>query len=239
MEKAEVAIATISWARNEQEEALLRRSLEQLATLDVPIFITDGGSGESFLQFLRSHSNFTLLEPAKGLWPQTKGSLVGAYESGAKSIFYTEPDKADFFTHHLPKFIHEVSFDEQTGVVLAARSLRGFGSFPQFQQMTETTINNCCEEIIGEAFDYVYGPFLLNSELIAYLKDLTPNIGWGWRPYTFNIAKRLGLRVTAISGDFLCPPDQQHDDHSERLHRMRQLAQNIEGLTLSTSATLD
>lgn len=239
MEKSEVAIATISWARNDQEEALLRSSLEQLATLDVPIFITDGGSGDSFLQFLRSHSNFTLLEPAKGLWPQTKSSLLGAYESGAKSIFYTEPDKAGFFTHYLSNFIHEASVDENTGVVLAARSLRGFGSFPQFQQMTETTINNCCEEIIGEAFDYVYGPFLLNSKLVPYLKDLAPHIGWGWRPYTFNIAKRLGFRVTAISDDYLCPPDQRQDDPAERLYRMRQLIQNIEGLTLSTSATLD
>ena len=238
MNKSEVAIATMSWARNEQEEALLRQSLEQLAQLDVPVFITDGGSGESFLEFLRSYPHFTLLEPAKGAWMQTRSSLLAAYHSGTKAIFYTEPDKASFFTHHLSDFMHEASFDENTGVVLAARSLRGFGSFPQFQQMTETTINNCCEEIIGEAFDYVYGPFLLNCKLIPYLKDLTPNIGWGWRPYTFNIAKRLGFSVNAISGDYLCPPDQLQDDPAERLYRMRQLSQNIEGLTLSTSATL-
>jgi hypothetical protein len=70
------------------------------------------------------------------------------------------------------------------------------------------------------------------------LETLPDTIGWGWRPYAFNLAMRLGYRVGAVTGDFLCPPDQRHDTPAERLYRMRQLVQNIEGLTLSTTTTL-
>lgn len=239
MDKKEVIIATITLARNEEEEAVLRTSLAQLAELNLPVYITDGGSGESFLQFLRSFSNFTVLDPQKGLWLQTKNSLSAAYGTGSKFIFYTEPDKTGFFIHSLLQMLNEISVDPQTGIVLASRSAKGFESFPAFQQMTETAINNCCAELIGKPADYVYGPFLLKSELVPYLSELAEHIGWGWRPYTFNIAKRLGYQVDAFTGDFLCPADQQQDNAKERIHRMRQLSQNIEGLTLSTSATLE
>ena len=238
MDKKEVVIATMTLARNDEEEAVLRTSLAQLAKLNVPVFITDGGSGESFLQFLRSFSNFTVLNPQKGLWMQTINSLSAAYSAGSEFIFYTEPDKTGFFAHSLLQMLNEISVDSQTGIILASRSAKGFMSFPPFQQMTETTINNCCAEIIGETVDYVYGPFLLKRELVPYLRELAQHIGWGWRPYIFNIAKRLGYQVNAFTGDFLCPADQQQDNEKERIHRMRQLSQNIEGLILSTSVTL-
>ncbi len=237
MNKKDVAISTITWARNDQEEAALRKALERLAALDMPVFITDGGSRESFLEFLGRFPNFRLGdEPKRGVWPQTKTSLGAAYESGTPFILYTEPDKADFFAHALPGLLSKIAVDEQTGVLIFGRSSEGFATFPAFQQMTETTINACCAEVIGPPVDYVYGPFLLTRALVPHLETLNEGIGWGWRPYVFNIAKRLGYRVEALAGDFACPPDQRQDTPAERIYRMRQMVQNIEGLTLSVSA---
>ena len=239
MNTKDLSIATITWARDEREEILLRASLQQLAKLQVPVFITDGGSANSFLDFLRSFPNFTLAqETVKGVWSQAKNSLTTAYQSNSPFIFYTEPDKKDFFETGLPRMLSEVAVDAETGVVTASRSTDGFATFPAFQRMTETTINNCCAEIIGSPVDYTYGPFLMNRNLVPYLMQKQEDTGWGWRPYTFNIAKRLGYTVTAFTDDFMCPVDQREDNAKERIYRMRQLNQNIQGLVLSTSVQL-
>jgi hypothetical protein len=92
--------------------------------------------------------------------------------------------------------------------------------------------------VIGKKFDYTYGPFLLNSRLVPYLDHIKEDIGWGWRPYLFSVADRLGLEVAATTQNFQCPPDQQEDDAKERIYRMRQLEQNIRGIVLSTTINL-
>lgn len=239
MNKNNLAIATITWSRDEMEENLLRQSLQQLAATGIKIFITDGGSGAAFLAFMRSFQNFSVSEATvKGVWAQASSSLSAAYQSGVPFIFYTEPDKLHFFRASLQGMLDAVQTDEQTGIVLAARSATGFATFPAFQQMTETTINNCCAAVTGKTYDYTYGPFLLNRQLVPYLEQMREDTGWGWRPYAFNIACRLRYRVEALEGDFTCPVSQRQDDSAERIYRMRQLQQNIHGTVLSTNAVL-
>jgi hypothetical protein len=239
MNTTDLSIATMTWARDDAEEALLRRSLGLLAGLGVPVFVTDGGSPAPFLDFLRGLPHTTVLSPPEsGLWMQTRTSLQAAHDAGTPFVLYTEPDKADFFAQFLPRLLAEAAGDDGLGVLLFARSDRGFASFPAFQQMTETTINRCCREVIGAPADYVYGPFLLNRAVGPHLETLPETIGWGWRPYAFNVARRLGYRVESATGDFRCPAEQREDTPTERIYRMRQLVQNIEGLTLSTAATL-
>lgn len=240
MNKNKIAIATITWSRTRQEEELLRESLHYLAALQIPVFITDGGSGEDFLAFLSSFPNFTVIAPTeKGLWAQANTSVLAAYHAGADFIFYTEPDKRPFFKDLATSFIANAPEDPLTGIVLAARSEKGFRTFPEFQRGTETTINNCCREIIGKDFDYTYGPFLMNRNLIPYFHFVKENIGWGWRPYLFGIAHRIGYDVVAVEDDFECPVSQREDNASERIHRVRQLHQNIQGLLLSGSIKLE
>lgn len=237
MDKKELAIATIAWARTEQEESALRLSLEQLATLGIPVFITDGGSSSSFLSFLQGLPFFTVLS-AKGLWAQARKSIAAASQSGANVILYTEPDKFTFFRDHLPEMIAQSSMTNEDGVILASRSAAGFASFPPFQQVTETTINQCCKDIIGKDIDYCYGPFLFNAVLVPLLDTLPENCGWGWRPFLFATAYRKGLSISAFVADFACPPEQQGEDATERIYRMKQLAQNIDGLVQAATAPL-
>jgi hypothetical protein len=239
MEKNKLSIATITWARTEAEEHLLKLSLQKLAALNIPVFITDGGSNPGFLEFLGSFPQFKLLQTnAKGVWAQAKNSLFAAYQAGSEFILYTEPDKHDFFSIYLSQMLSEPNLNDQSGIVLAARSTEGFETFPPFQRMTETTINNCCAEVAGKSLDYTYGPFLLNSKLVPYLDLVQEDIGWGWRPYAFIIASRLGYRVESYSKDFSCPSEQREDDHVERIYRMRQLEQNIRGIVLAATIKL-
>src|SRR3954465_13426045 len=155
MEKNKFSIATMTWARDEEEEKLLRSALPLLAALDVDVHITDGGSGEGFLAFLKSFPQFKVWPATeKGLWAQVKNSLDYAFKEAKPFILYTEPDKFDFFRDALPAFVERAQATERTGVVMASRSPLGFASFPAFQQMTETAINKCCDEITGMSADY-------------------------------------------------------------------------------------
>lgn len=230
-----VSVATISWARNEEEEKLLQNALRHLSDLGLPVYITDGGSSQNFLQFLHGLSNFTVSN-AKGLWPQAKSSIMKA-GNNSKFVLYTEPDKLDFFSNYVAKML-ELLISENTGVILASRSSKGFSTFPVFQQMTENTINQCCKEVIGKDLDYCYGPFLFHSKLIASIESLKDDCGWGWRPFLFAIAHRLGFTLESYQNDFGCPPDQRIDNEAERIYRMKQLIQNLNGLIDATTVDL-
>lgn len=235
MDKSKISVATITWARDAREEQVLRESLASLAVLNIPVFLSDGGSGQAFLDFVNSFPHFTLVAPPdQGLWAQARTSLKAALASQPEFICYTEPDKADFFRLALPAFLAQAPDQQQVGVVLASRSAAGFATFPAFQQATETTINQCCAEIIGPSVDYTYGPFLLRPELVTYVDLLPEDIGWGWRPFIFGVAHRQGYQVASWQADLACPPDQRQDSPAERHYRIRQLSQNIEGLLLST-----
>lgn len=239
MNKSDLVIATITLARDAAEEALLRTSLPLLAALEIPVFVTDGGSGPEFLEFLHGFPNFNILKAKeKGVYAQAKTSVLAAQVAGASFILYTEPDKRDFFRDFLPAFIAAAPATEKIGVIPASRSAAGFGTFPAFQRTTETTINQCITEITGISGDFTYGPFLFNRVLAPYLNAVTEDIGWGWRPFIFGVAHRLGYTLAPYQANFCCPPEQQQDTPAERIYRMRQLVQNIQGLVLSASVAV-
>ncbi len=239
MKLTEIAIATMTLVRDEEEDRLLRESLSILAGYEIPVYITDGGSPASFLDFLKGFPSFTVAgAPAKGLFAQIRNSLTGALPGPRPFILYTEPDKK-FFFHELPAFLEEVTANEKTGIFLASRSKAGMASYAAFQQMTETCINKCCTEVTGHFLDYTYGPFILNKKLVPWLEQVQEDIGWGWRPFVFGVAHRLGLTLGEHRGDYLCPPEQQEDSAAERLYRMRQLEQSVRGIVLSASVGLD
>ena len=234
-----LSIATITWARTPGEENLLRQALEQLSAFNIPVFVTDGGSNSSFIYFVKSLPNFTLVTAeGKGLWPQVQSSLQAAYHSGSTFILYTEPDKKNFFDQSLAGFIKDAAENDKTGIVLAGRSANAFETFPLFQRTSEATINFCCSEITGHPLDYTYGPFLLNRKLVPYLLQVKNDIGWGWRPYSFCIAHHLGYQLNELTGNFECPDDQRTDDAMERIYRMKQLSQSIDGIVVATDSLL-
>lgn len=239
MDYGEVAVATMTWARDAAEEGLLRESLPLLAGLGAPVFVTDGGSGEGFTRFLRSLPGFEVCEPLeRGPWAQAGRSLRAAGASGRRFILYTESDKAGFFGAGLREFITEAGGGDDVGVVLASRSEGSFETFPEFQRMTEGALNRCCAEVVGRRFDFSYGPFLLNRELVGGLEAAPQDLGWGWRTYAFGLARRLGYRVESVVKDLPCPPGQRVDDARERLYRMRQLSRGVDGLVEAAAADL-
>ena len=235
MDKRYVAIATITLARDPAEHAVLLSGLETLAAFGCPVFVTDGGSDPDLVRCAREIEDVVLVEPAcRGVWPQARSSLRAALASGAERIFYTEPDKREFFRDNLAGFIGEAPHD--AGVVLVSRSAPTLATFPAFQQYTEGVINRCCAEVIEAPFDYRYGPFLLARDVVAHLASVPDDIGWGWRPCAFAIAHRLGLTVQSLARASACPSEQRSE--AERVYRMQQLAESVRGLVLGARAPL-
>ena len=238
MNRDEVAIATMTLARDAEEQRLLREALLVLASLGIPIYVTDGGSGEEFVSDLRRIPNATVCEATSdGLWPQTRRSLEAATASGARFVLYTEPDKRDFFQHGVGALIAQANSDSSAGVVLASRSRTAYSTFPVFQQYTESVINRCCTEVTRHAFDFSYGPFILNSAIVPKLRVLEGRIAWGWRTFTFGLARTLGLRLDQLEVGSPCPRAQRDDE--ERGYRMLQLAQSVEGAALAARIKLE
>jgi hypothetical protein len=165
-----------------------------------------------------------------GLTGQVKASVRRAREFQREWVLYLESDKELFVRESLRHFIASAARYSDAGVILASRSERAFGTFPVFQRRTESAFNAVAADVIGGPRDYLYGPFLMRQSLAVHVDAVAADLGWGWRPLIFALAGRRAGAVRAVDGDYGCPPDQLQEGHPERLHRVRQLAQNIEGL---------
>jgi hypothetical protein len=235
---ADICVATVTWARDTDEEALIRRALTTLSAAALPIVVADGGSSSRFVSSLRRVPHLTFAEPeGRGLVPQVKAALAAAARLQYEFILYTESDKQMFFEQKLERFLLNPPAADDVGVVIAARSDESFATFPRTQRVTESAINALTGDVVGHQGDYSYGPFLLNRRLAGYLDPLPADIGWGWRHYLFAVIARLGLRVVHVIDDLPCPQEQRAD--VEREHRLKQLTQNVSGLLLGMELPLN
>lgn len=235
-------------ARSEAEHDALLRALTALTMHGWPVVVTDGGSRPAFVEAVQQLPGLELHRtvPGAGLVAQVRRSLQAALAHGTSSLLYTEPDKIEFFATGLADFLRHAGVatpetaegrgpgrEGGDGVVLAARDQAGMATFPAFQQDTEGVINRSCAELTGIPGDYCYGPFLCAPALVPDILSVPDDLGWGWRPFTFLLAHRRGLGLRLVPAPHACPPDQRIDDHHERVHRMRQLEQNMRGLLLA------
>jgi len=234
-----VAIATVTLARDAGEEDLLRRALPSLARHAVQVCVSDGGSGNAFTEFLSGLENVEVIAPGRpGLVGQVLAAVEAAAAASSGYVLYTESDKAAFFDDGLEAVMQRAASLPEPALVLAARNERSFGTFPPLQRHTERTINELCGESFGAPGDYSYGPFVMHRSLAPWVRRVPADLGWGWRHFIFAVAHRLGQRILHVEGDHACPEDQRAEDDRERLHRLKQLDQNISGLQAGLAVQL-
>lgn len=236
MNTTSISVATITWARDEAEARLIVDALSSLAAARMPIAIADGGSPPDVVDVLAGLPDVSMVPcRERGLIHQVQASVSAAADRDRPFILYTESDKHEFFNESLAAFLSAASDTDDVGVVLACRTESAFATFPPLQRFCETTINVLTGETTGVVADYSYGPFLMRRELAARLGAVPARIGWGWRHYIFATAAQLGYRIAAIPGDHMCPEHQRQEDAAERVHRLRQLSQNVDGLVLASA----
>jgi hypothetical protein len=232
--RAELTVVTMTLARGAAEEETLLSALTALSALDLPVIVADGGSSPAFVEALRMLPRFNVHQAGggSGLVGQIRTALRQTPRDWPSRLLYTEPDKEFFFTEHLAEFLSVGLSMPSRNVVLAARSVRSFSTFPPTQQRTEGLFNSLCSRITDVSSDYCYGPFLMPSDLAGEIVGIDASVGWGWRPFLFARAFRLGLGIEPLTGDFDCPADQRDDGPEEQIHRVNQFKQNVNGLVL-------
>jgi hypothetical protein len=147
-------------------------------------------------------------------------------------VFYTEPDKIQFFAQQIEDFVTRSIGAGSRAVCLTARSPASFRAYPLHQQTTESTINEYCGEAFGISGDFSYGPFLIPTDVAAHVGCVPHHVGWAWRHFTFAVAHRLRYSLRMIEGNYECPSDQTGEGCAERAYRDRQLCENVAGLSL-------
>jgi hypothetical protein len=221
---------TMTMARGADEEALIARALRHASEAGFTIVACDSGSRAEFVEDIRALPRTTvLLSPVRGLVAQITYAMAAAIDRGATRIFYAEPDKDVFLERHATRFV-EAARQNADSVHVAARTSRALATFPPIQQFTERTINTLTSDVVGVSGDYSYGPMLLPVDAAKYTLQAPERIGWGWRHFVLARARRAGIAVALHAGDYECPPAQRGDTDTERIHRLKQLAQNIDGL---------
>jgi hypothetical protein len=75
-------------------------------------------------------------------------------------------------------------------------------------------------------------------ELAASLAGVPPHLGWGWRHFAFALAYRLGYPLVLLEGDHRGPIEQRAEDDAARVHRHRQLRENLGGLSAGLTTAL-
>jgi hypothetical protein len=226
-----VCLATISWARSSDEELLLRRSLSLLAAKGLPVAVADRGTTAPFVEFLRRLDGVEVVVPSTdGLVAQVKAAVGLASAFNRPFTLYVEPDKEQFFRDGLDGFLERALQHSGDSLVLAARSEESFATYPRMQLYTEGIINHLCREMLEAPGDYSYGPFLMSRALAGHVATLGNELGWGWRQAMFVAARRQGLNIRHVIGDYPCPPEQRVEDEPERRHRIHQLGQSLLGI---------
>ena len=231
MDTAQIAVATLTWARTRDESTGLAQSLASLVDVGLPVAVADREAEPTFGPKLRSLSGVSVVAPdAPSLVEQIKASIRAAAALGRRFVLYTEPDKERFFATRLRDFIQRAPDGVDVGVVVACRARCAFETFPPAQRQAEAIINTLTSETTGVVGDYSYGPFLMARSVVDDVMRLPDGLGWGWRIATFAAAQRRSLTIRHITGDYRCPPDQSIERPDDRSYRLRQLSENIQGL---------
>jgi hypothetical protein len=233
MDLTQISIATITLARNSKEELDLRKALVVLSKIGPPIVVADGGSQKSFIDFLRAQNFTVCTAKVKGLVSQVKAGLKTADRKfGKPFILYSEPDKLPFFEKGLSDFVKAIRPNENFGMAFASRNRRSFQTFPKGQQHAETAMNEFTELLIGRKSDYCYGPLLVSATHAELAQDSPNDLGWGWRFFLLGKMMKARRAVQQVERYFPCPKNQRSESKADRIYRLKQLHQNLQGLFL-------
>ena len=241
-----VAVVTMTLARTPAEGATLQRALHTLSQSGLPIYVGEGGSDRAFVAELSRVPHLQICPlPTRckpSLVKQVRAAVAGAESAAVDYVLYTEPDKVAFFRNGLLRLA--ASTTAETGrpadLVIAARSSRGFASFPAGQRTAERYMNQLCSEALGQAGDYTYGPMLISQRLLPYMQLIPSNLDWGWRFFLMAVAHQLRFPIRLSVVGSQCPRAQRNeDDGAAREYRLRQLVQNVTGLANGWTSLLD
>jgi hypothetical protein len=228
------AVVTMTRARDEAESEAALASLTALDALGIPIFASDARSIPAFREAAQRLPQLRSCAAGSSLVGQVKSAMQCAAAEGHRYVFYTEPDKREFFLRGARGFLKAAQEQKGAAIFLAARDEASFSTFPIGQQTTERAVQQVGDVFLERLPDLLYGPLVLDLEwALPYFDTIQDELVWGWRLYLIARAVKSGRAVRGFAGSFPCPVDQRdEDDPSSRLYRIEQARQCLEGIRL-------
>ncbi len=238
MARADFVVSTVALARTKLEAKTILDTLRLLSKINIPIVVADGGSPKKFLNEIRKIHNVIIEKKKKDdLFSQVKQSLYKASKLG-RAIFYLESNKYLLVKTELPKILKKakkiITKDPEFGLILISRNKKSFETFPKFQRAEEQFLNKLTISLLHlKKTDYSYGPRILNSSHIKYLKNIHADLGWGWPSFILFTYHKLRKKIYSISVDGVCPVEERVENEEDQRYRLRQLKENLKGIELS------
>lgn len=218
MKKHDIAITTVSWARDHHEEKIIFESLQKLSELELPIIVADRGSPYSFVKKMRTLPNVNILE-AEDLTDQLIQSHQIASEFG-ENLFYIAPDRQDFVEKYAHEFVEKFRTFTKPTLFSASRTPKSFATYPQFQQRAEGFVSYVIGDYVGHEEDYLFGPKIYPASLVHYFKFITGNLGWGLEAFVYVVAHRLGIKFDFLPCTVDAPKDFLRNANEQKLYRL-------------------
>jgi hypothetical protein len=190
--KSSVAIATVSWIRNDEERDVVLETFSNLSQLNLPIITVDSGSSEEDQKKIASIKNVLFFKSKEGITKR----LVFSQQEAAKHadyIFYLQSDKKDFAKNDVPKMIDYYVKQQEKGLLIPSRTKESFATYPSYQQKHEEFLNWFIGDYVKIEEDYYAGPKIYPATVTKYLHEIKGEQWWGIEAFIYVLAKKLNL----------------------------------------------
>ncbi len=203
--------------------------LEKARGLGYDVFVSDGGSDESFLNYMESLGvSFSIGRQEGSLsGPGKRKAILSAYKSGRKVIVLTELEKVNLLDS-IDAMAKPILEDGVDIVVAERRSLKE-ASCPAIQRITEPVGNLVWKICTGRDMDIFFGPRAFSRESSEYFTKYDGPYGDHWEINFIPVMRAIrgGKRVEGRDMDFAYSPEQRHNENGEWFpflgKRLRQL----------------
>lgn len=236
MNKDLICFATVTLARSRSEEKIILESLKALSETGLSMVVVDGGSSKDFIADLKSIPRINIKRETKGnLFTQVRQALKEA-SVRYPFIFYSESNKFEFLFKKSKDFLRDarvlIQSDQNLGMILASRSKKSIATFPKFQRLEESIINELLCYLLKKksTVDFTYGPRIINVSLIRYLEDISLNLGWGWMSFLLFAAKAENKKIYSTTLEALCPKNERMETKSDTKFRLRQFQNHLSAI---------
>lgn len=230
---ANIVIATSTFYKSVEELRcrLALSTVEAAQREGISMYVVDGSPAASGVAD-------ALQQVGASVFPEELGSTMGSgrrkvLELAAQTagedgvVVWMEPEKAP-----LVSFLRQLAepiFDGHADIVIPARTLEGFASYPVVQAKYEHAGNESFKLLAGKDLDVWFGPRLMNAKGLHHFRRYDGGRGDRWEAIFIPLLRAIkaGLRVESVSADYRHPSEQttaeERDLHLGLTKRLEQL----------------
>lgn len=224
MSKTGVVFVTATWARTLEEKQAIIKGITLLNSFACPIIIGDKlTTTYPLIDDLRALPYVKIVQ-SDNFNKQRRGAFFEATKLG-ETLFWLESDKEEFIRNYVERILKDHSL-YKGNIVFPFPDQESFSSCPSFQQLIENCINSLIKAYIPEGGHFTYGPMLLPSHLVHFLKSVQNDFGWGMNAFFAVIAHAKKIPQRSVSLSVNHDPDVQKGENLKRF-RLEQLKDYI------------